>query len=321
DRHATLRGHDSYVLGVAFSPDGQFLLSTEVDGSTRLWNPWTRQGLVRFPGTTYHISRDGRRLASRSGQTLTVREVNTGRECRVLPHRTGATRTNIGEWDISPDGRWLAASGSLMRFWDLARGEEVGPPTGPACAGIRFHPGGRELFTSGRDGVYRWAFEADAGAVRVRPTERLLPPSACLGLAGDGSRLAVAGASTVSGLDLKERTAPVIRMDHDRALAAAVSPDGRWAATTTRSGLGVRVWDARTGRLVETLVPDARHTQAAFAPDGRWLVTSAGEEFAVWEVGTWRPVVTTPPDNPGVIARPIASSPDGAVLALAVSPA
>jgi hypothetical protein len=34
---ATLQGHDGYVLGVAFSPDGRRLASSNQDGSINLW--------------------------------------------------------------------------------------------------------------------------------------------------------------------------------------------------------------------------------------------------------------------------------------------
>ena len=37
----TLRGHTAYVLGVAFSPDGNTLASGDANGTVRVWNART----------------------------------------------------------------------------------------------------------------------------------------------------------------------------------------------------------------------------------------------------------------------------------------
>src|SRR4029078_10468904 len=101
------------------------LVSTAWDGTSRLWDPWRGHELVRFAGDTRHVSRDGRRLASKAGKSLAVREVNAGGEYLPLPSRPGAGDIGLYERNVSPDGRWLVASGA-PRVWDLALRKEVG---------------------------------------------------------------------------------------------------------------------------------------------------------------------------------------------------
>src|SRR5262249_13877035 len=80
-----LRGHQNSGITVAFAAGGDLLVSSAWDGSSRLWDPWTGHELLRLTGDARYVSRDGRRLASRAGHTLTVWEVAPGREYLPLP--------------------------------------------------------------------------------------------------------------------------------------------------------------------------------------------------------------------------------------------
>jgi WD40 repeat protein len=104
------------------------------------------------------------------------------------------------------------------------------------------------------------------------------------------------------------------------------SRDGRRVAVGSfGGGSGVCVWEADTGRLEKELaIGDA---DVAFSADGRWLYTATGRlgtggaECRPWHVGTWeagRGVALnwTPSAPPS-----LAVSPDGAVVAVADSPA
>ena len=70
----------------------------------------------------------------------------------------------------------------------------------------------------------------------------------------------------------------------------AVSPDGRWVATSTWEQLnlpaGVKVWDAVSGRLVKDL-PLKASPQLDFSPDGRWLGVVDGQRCRLWRSGSW----------------------------------
>jgi serine/threonine protein kinase/WD40 repeat protein/Tfp pilus assembly protein PilF len=324
--HAVLSGHLREGMAVAFAAGGDLLVSTAWDGTTRLWNPWTGYELLRLTGDARHVSRDGRRLASREGHTLAVWEVNPGWEYLPLPPRPGGGWP--GGWDalgaISPDGRWLVASGKRCRVWDLALRKEAGslPPT--SVGGAKFHPTKLEFFTSSKDGLHRWSFQVADGVLWIRPTSRLLPPGNLghISLGQQGSLLAVVrgvqpGGTTI--LDLKAPPGQVPPLEHANAETVALSPDGRWAATGTNNGFGVRVWDARTGKRVTELIPEDRSSMPIFSPDGRWLLIATGTEYGIWEPGTWRPVRQIPREQTGDVAGSAAFTADGKVLALGVS--
>ncbi|CAD5955541.1 putative WD repeat-containing protein alr2800 [Planktothrix rubescens] len=69
---ATLTGHSSQVISVAFSPDGQTLASGSWDNTIKLWDVQSQRQIATFTGHSKYVysvafSPDGRTLASGSG--------------------------------------------------------------------------------------------------------------------------------------------------------------------------------------------------------------------------------------------------------------
>ena len=97
--------------------------------------------------------------------------------------------------------------------------------------------------------------------------------------------------------------------------SVAVSPDGALVATAAGEG-GVRLYDARTGRLLRA-IGDAGDRDVIFSPDGRTL-TAAGFHMdklvGLWDVGTGRRVRTFAGHTEWE-ADATAISPDGMLLA------
>jgi WD40 repeat protein len=66
----------------------------------------------------------------------------------------------------------------------------------------------------------------------------------------------------------------------------ALSPDGRWLATTSADNTA-RIWEAATGMLEHALAHHQRVGSVAFSPDGRWLATTSADNTArIWEAAT-----------------------------------
>ena len=113
------RGHESAVTDLAFSPRGDWLASTSLDGTIRVWDAATGHTLRVLRAHTDEVyalafSRDGSRLAS------------TGYDGRVVisdaaSGQTQHTLSGFNGWSItvafSPDGRQVAASGTDGNIW------------------------------------------------------------------------------------------------------------------------------------------------------------------------------------------------------------
>jgi WD40 repeat protein len=317
-RHAVLQGHQNNGINVAFCPGSDLLLSWAWDGTVRLWDPWGGRQLLSFAGGPGQFSRDGRRLALRRESAQGIWELAPGREYRTLAAPMHASGRGYSAGDISPDGRWLALGGpDGIQLWELPQGQPATfLPDGPTET-VAFHPGGTALFLSRPAGLYDRPIRHGGDSLHFDPPRQLPVRGSPGNLAIDaqGHTLALA-----HGLILNLDSTPIhVRpFHHHLSTWVATSPDGRWVASGTANGYGVKIWDALDGSCARELLPEIRLANVAFSPDGRWLVTGTPEGFDLWEVGTWRFVRRVPRETEGG-DRCIAFAHDGRVLALSTA--
>jgi serine/threonine protein kinase/WD40 repeat protein len=308
-----------------FANGADLLLTWGGDDISRLWNPWTGQTLFQLPGAASQLSRDGRWLVTQRGGHLTLWELVPALEYRTLPRRRVAERQSLWQGDISPDGRWLVqGTDQGLLVWDLPRRKQLALLPVSRVTHARFHPSGKEFFTSGPTGLYRWPVELGPEALRLGPP-RELPVNGYtflerIGLDRDATKLAVA--DLYAGchiLDLSE-TAPRERLvRHPRAVWAVMTPDGQWVVTSTQNGSGIKVWEAESGREVRDLAPGSGPAAITLSHDGQLLATATNIEYAVWKVGTWDQVLRIPREQSFEVGS-AAFSPIGNLLAVTLAP-
>jgi WD40 repeat protein len=322
---------------VEFRGDGDLLVSSSWDDTVRLWDLVTRSQVTSCAGILARFARDGRHLGVLGTDSqVQFWELAGGRECRTLRHPVAGKGPY--DLDLSPDGRILASSAEDgVRLWDLSRAKQIASLLGEYTMTARFSPATGELISSGAKGLRRRAIRLpEPGApktgskVAIGPPETVFPrPAGRAAVSQDGRTVAVVP---------KDGEEPsILRVFHrgnpgseTRLLAppafrhyVAVSPDGRWVAAGTWQGAGqatgVRVWEARSGRLLREFRLGS-NVNVAFSPDGRWLATMTGQEYRLWRTGSWQPGPAFPREvaerNPGALVF----SPDGTAIAIAHSP-
>jgi RNA polymerase sigma factor (sigma-70 family) len=280
---------------LAFSPDGTRLASVD-----RIWDLSSGKEICRCEGRHtggLSYAPDGKAVAT-AGYDGAVRlhDPDTGKE---LPHLRGAGGSGEFLWlGFAPDGHELVALRGDMRPGACE------PGTGRLQSWTSDGRQARDLVI---DGCGRSAAMSPDGAAFV--------------VAGDGGALAVwdtAGGKRVRQLvgdDGKDRRGPGAPMGRP---VFAFSPDGRFVATVGRGDKDVRVWEVRTGKLVQTLPGHAEGiTFLSFSGDGRRLV-SAGYHgdgsVRSWDLATGkesRPAAMLPGRVRGV-------APDGRTWAVAL---
>jgi WD40 repeat protein len=123
-----LAGNEGWVSAIAYSPDGQRLVTGSYDGSARVWDLASGRELLQLRAPHLQkphgyvmcvaISRDGRRIASGGGAMAVLWDSATG---ELLKTFDAGDRT-IDSCAISPDGRQLAVgyADARVRLWDLS---------------------------------------------------------------------------------------------------------------------------------------------------------------------------------------------------------
>ena len=282
----TIGDGQGWVEDVQYSPDGQWIATTGVDGTARVWRADT--GEQRF-SMAFHSgevngldwSPDGSRLATVSGDgTARIVEIT---DAGVRQRLTlSADDTVGGLWDVafSPDGsRILTGDHGIggAKVWDARAtgGAEWGSVQGVVRApgSLAFTPDGRGILVTTGDGrVSTWDVES-------------------------GERLQDVGG--LGGADIAR---------------FAASPDGQLIATS-RVTVPVDLWDSSTGEHLAALWPDTGDevTDLSWSQDGELLaialfdgdrssavvVDRTGAELARirWEAGVSFSSVSFSPDG------------------------
>ena len=145
--------HRSTVRDVAFSPDGNRLVTASHDGTARVWDVQTGSPVtpeLKHGRWVFHaeFSPDGGRVVTASHDgTARVWNAQTG---RPITPALGPMRHSIAVRDacFSPDGGRVATAGfdGMARIWDAATGEPLSPPLyhGGALQRARFTPDGSQ---------------------------------------------------------------------------------------------------------------------------------------------------------------------------------
>jgi WD40 repeat protein len=297
---AVVTGTFGMIKAVSFSPDGQLVAASTMQGQIRIWRNRDGQLLMTLVGHTDEVnticfSPNGQLLASGSSDhTVRLWDVNTGRMLKTMAGHTHGVESVC----FSPDGKVLASGGldQIIRLWDAGTGQLLKSLQGHTdrVRSVCFSPDG-QLLASGGDDQLIQVWDADTGQ-RLKTLSGHADCVYSVCFSPDGQLLASGssdhtvrlwGLSAEAGSDIG-LSLTTLQQHTGWIRSVCFSPDGKFLASASDDQT-IRLWDLRqTGQIVKTLPGHVNWiTSVCFSPDGQMLVSgSVDQTVRLWDTRT-----------------------------------
>jgi eukaryotic-like serine/threonine-protein kinase len=299
--------HDGPVLALDFSRDGKTIVTGSYDGTARMWDTAT----CRQKGPDLHhfgrvlavaIRFDGRFVAT--GSALEEQDARTeersvcGGEVRMWNTATGTLfgepiRHSLPVWSVAfrPRGGKLLVGGKdrAACFYSIIDGTVLGKPLDHegTVPNVVFSPNGRLALTASAGGDY----SAHARLWELAPGDPVTWASIAIrdggrdlkmgGIAPDGRTVLGIAANRIREYDVVTAQ-PVgsFLAQHDKAVSASYSPDGR-TVLTVGERFDIHFWDRASGRRVGEGPAGAEIESLNFSTDGGHVAV-VRKDRSVW---------------------------------------
>jgi WD40 repeat protein len=247
------------------------------------------------PATNARFSPDGSRIVAVVGKVATIRDARTGRIlARLRGHRAAV---HDARWSADGSRIVTASADGSARVWDARTGRRLAVLRGAGGDVTRaeLSPDGTRVVTAARTRGGIW--NARTGRpIAFLSEEQGIKDAA---LSADGRRVATTSPDGYVAVWDARTGRRVFRVKADLVrepvYSPSFSPDGKLLINAGWSDL--RVWNARSGRLVKILHAHAAGTieiyvQSAQFSDNGWYAVSAGADGTaiVWSVPGWSQV-------------------------------
>ncbi|GJJ68678.1 hypothetical protein EMPS_01024 [Entomortierella parvispora] len=304
--------YDGLVSSIAFSPDGQWIVTASDDMTIRLWNARTGSPGLVFRGhsdivSCVAFSLDGKQIVSCShDKTVRLWDIWTREAVSVFSGHD----SKVSSVAYSPIGNQIASGDSqgTIRLWDIQSGETrhvLKGHNGPISC-LAYSLGGHQVISGSLDWTVRlWGSETGAVGPVLSGHKG---PIACVASSPDGRQIASGSGDTKVRLWDAHTGVAISRGHTNTVWEVARSPNGCQIASGGEDN-SVRLWDAQAGVPGPVLIGHTNQVrQVMYAPSGKQIASGSWDATVrLWDAGTGAP-------------GPILSGHKDMIMSLAYSP-
>jgi WD40 repeat protein len=289
------------ITSVAFSPDGNTLVSGGADQTIKFWNTGTGQQIRTLPApqrVRELISFDPERrrlgffgfLGSSGSQNGNYNLLDTASWNTIATTpAVSSLKVDLPRFQrnlLSPDGRIVITQtdSGVITVLNLENKKEFNVKALARHDVLAFTGDSRQFAQTGVDGTISiWDIETEKVSVSLQVGKSVR----ALYFAAD-KQLAVDLGNSVELWDTKAKGMITGLSRITGSISEGLfSPDAQQFAALI-DGRRIKLWDVKTGRLNRTLSPGVFMTSILFSPDGKWLI-SRSADLRLWNLEGMNP--------------------------------
>ncbi|GAB1312028.1 Beta transducin-like protein HET-E2C [Madurella fahalii] len=286
----TLEGHRSSVWSVAFSPNGQRLVSGSDDRTIKIWDPTSGQSLQTLNGhyssvRSVAFSPDGQQLASGfSYGTIKIWDPISGQSLQILEGHSASVQSIT----FSPNSQRLASGSddNTIKIWDPTSEQYLQTLKGHSNSvySVTFSPDGQRLVSGSDDRTIK-IWDPTSGQC-LQTLEGHSNSVRSVAFSPDGQQL-VSGSDdrTIKIWDPTSGQCLQTLEGHSNSVrSVAFSPDGQQLVSGS-DDCTIKIWDPISGQYLQTLKSHSNSVYSvAFSPDGQRLVSGSNDHtIKIWD--------------------------------------
>jgi WD40 repeat protein len=288
----SFQGHTDAVTSVAFSPDGNTVLTGSNDETSRLWDVRTGKELRRLEGqfgrvVAVEFSSDGQSVLTGGGRTAVLFDAFGGHQLRRFETVPG----RVDSVAMSKDNRFvLTGGGKKLSLWDAVSGKllwQIVSDDSFNC--VAFSPLGRYVLTGSFAQASLWD-PSNGKLLRRFPMNDYSVNT--VAFSGDGKFFLTGSNDWTACVWNVETGKEMRRFEHQYWIDAAIfSPDGRFVLTAGGAKT-IRMWNVTSDKPLRQFEGRTEPiTRVDFAEEGPYLLTvSKNHVDVLWDTTSGKPV-------------------------------